>query len=164
MRACIILLSISVACGSNGEDVPVQTAERRMPRFDDYPVGETYQGPLAEVDLSTHEDARRYRTVIRAGAESGPNFAGHYTLVNWGCGSPCQMWAIIDAQSGSVFMPDVRTSLGAEYRVDSRLFVANKPELVKDWCSGQAIVRPDVRYYVWEDERLTFVDSLVVCR
>jgi hypothetical protein len=74
------------------------------------------------------------------------------------------MWAIIDAESGKVFMPDVRTELGAEYQLDSKLFVANKPELVRDWCSGRAVVRPNVRYYVWEDERLTFVDSLVVCR
>ena len=46
--------------------------------------------------------ARRLRTMLRIGAASGPNFAGHYTPVTWGCGVACQEFAIVDAKSGRV--------------------------------------------------------------
>jgi hypothetical protein len=32
-------------------------------------------------------DARLYKTAIRRGAASGPNFAGEYTVVGHGCGA-----------------------------------------------------------------------------
>lgn len=31
-----------------------------------------------------------------------PNFAGHYILTTWGCGTSCLMGAIIDARTGKV--------------------------------------------------------------
>jgi len=163
MRACIALLSICVACGNGAREAAVQIPEPRTPQFEDYPAGEIYQGPLADVDLSSAEGARRFRTVIRSGAKSGPNFAGHYTVVGWGCGTMCQTYAIVDAKSGKVFMPHLITELGAEYRLDSKLFVANEPELAKDWCFEGAAVKPDIRYYVWGNERLTLIDTLVAC-
>jgi hypothetical protein len=35
----------------------------------------------------------------------GANFAGHYRLTSWGCGTSCLQWAIIDVKSGRVFHP-----------------------------------------------------------
>jgi hypothetical protein len=68
----------------------------------------------------------------------GPNFAGHYFIVTWGCGSPCLMAAIVDAKSGRVLPPPFHPA-GAyfqvpwafpeepplDYRLGSRLLVAN---------------------------------------
>ena len=33
---------------------------------------------------------------------AGANFAGHYVLVQWGCGSNCMQAALIDGRSGTV--------------------------------------------------------------
>ena len=48
------------------------------PRFEDFPVpaAERFKGMPAAVRLTSPE-ARRYRTMIRAGARKGPTFAGH---------------------------------------------------------------------------------------
>ncbi len=35
----------------------------------------------------------------------GPNFAGHYFVIRWGCGSQCVLMAIVDAKTGIVYDP-----------------------------------------------------------
>lgn len=35
----------------------------------------------------------------------GPNFAGHYRIVTWGCGSACLELAIVDLENGRVHFP-----------------------------------------------------------
>lgn len=45
---------------------------------------------------------RRYRTVIRQAAARPIDFAGHYIMATWGCGSGCVMAAAIDTLSGRV--------------------------------------------------------------
>jgi len=77
------------------------SAQTRLPKFNDYPVSETFTAKNARVVL-TKED-RAYQTRLRdAAKEQKPNFAGHYILTIWGCGTSCVMGAIIDAKIGRV--------------------------------------------------------------
>lgn len=57
------------------------------------------------VNLKSHKDARMFRTNLRNAAKEGVNFAGHFILTGWGCGTNCSQWAIIDARNGRVFFP-----------------------------------------------------------
>src|SRR5258708_2111076 len=57
-----------------------------------------------KVDLSTR-NARMYRTNLRNAGKEGVNFAGHYVLTTWGCGTNCTESAIIDARGGKVVFP-----------------------------------------------------------
>ena len=50
-------------------------------------------------------DAHLYRTVIREQAKSGPDFAGHFTIIVIGCGAGVVCLAIADANTGQVFFP-----------------------------------------------------------
>lgn len=74
--------------------------------------------------------ARQYRTVIRDAAKGAVDFAGHFILATWGCGSGCIMAAAIDTKTGRVTsLPfsvsdwplDVTEPLS--YRADSCLLV-----------------------------------------
>jgi hypothetical protein len=83
-------------------------------------------------------------------AVPGPNFAGHYVIVTWGCGSPCLMAAIVDEKNGRVFPPPFHNGPGDSYfqvpwdfpmeplvyRLDSRLLIANI-------CEGNKTVQVD---------------------
>ena len=86
------------------------TAEARAakrsgpPRFEDYPAGEIYRGPIAPVVLDTKR-ARLFRGRLREGSRQGPNFAGHYTVVFWGCGTGCAQVAVVDAKTGRIYWP-----------------------------------------------------------
>ena len=105
--------------------------------------------------MTTEE--RRYRTVIRQGVTKGygvegsdgrqrpgPNFAGHFFIITWGCGSPCLMAAIVDATIGRVYPPPFHYSnpghvyfqvrwefpeTALDYRLDSRLIITHLCEV-----------------------------------
>ncbi|HEY9403645.1 MAG TPA: hypothetical protein VIQ24_13355 [Pyrinomonadaceae bacterium] len=79
---------------------------RVSPRFDDYPVREVYRGRIAPVILDTKR-ARRFRSRLREDSRQGVNFAGHYTVVFWGCGTGCAQLAVVDAKTGRVYWPPV---------------------------------------------------------
>lgn len=140
--------------------------QRTMPRFEDYPAPATFRGTPAPVDVASAEGARAFRTVLREGAAKGPNFAGRYTFVQWGCGSPCQSFAIVDARTGRVTWGGGSLSVGAAYRLDSELLIANPPERwlelygadAADAIGGTAASI----YYRWDGERLTPLDSLPI--
>lgn len=90
------------------------SAQKLEPRFTDYPVKEVYDGKSAKAKTGKgmgqpHPDGgylpSMFRTRLNAASESQlVNFAGHYILTTWGCGSGgCVDGAIIDAKSGDVF-------------------------------------------------------------
>jgi hypothetical protein len=86
------------------------------PRFEDYLVADVFHGTPAAPQLVTPVQ-QTYRIVIREGVTKGSgvfrdgkehpgaNFAGHYIAIEWSCGSPCGMMAIVDAVTGKVFSP-----------------------------------------------------------
>ena len=96
----------------------VPKSTERLPRFDDYPVAEIFQGTPAAPHILTPQQ-RMYRTRIREGVEKGweafwdskdqkgPNLAGHMIVIQWGCGAPCMMMAVVDAQTGTVYNPPI---------------------------------------------------------
>ncbi len=134
--------------------------QSRHPRFSDYRVDEQLKRKPVRVDLKSDPQAKTYRTRLREGAEGGPNFSGHYTVVIWGCGSNCQNFAIINARTGKVYFYPGMTSYGMLYRIDSNLIITD-PISAQDTSDFQSNI-PDwrmTRYLVWDGIKLTQVDS-----
>lgn len=94
-------------------------------KFDDYLVTEEFRGVPVPVQLRSARYGRTFRTRLREAARGGPNFAGTFTVVIWGCGAPCQMVALIDARSGRLSRQLLQTSNGVEFRANSRLILAD---------------------------------------
>jgi hypothetical protein len=158
------------------------------PRFEDYPVAETLRGIPVNPVIST-PDERLYRTKIREGVAKGfgvegpdgkerfsPNFAGHYFIITWGCGSPCLMAAIVDAKTGRVDPPPFHhgpghsyfqvpwaspVQLALDYRLDSRLLIANICEIETRYLVLGQVRYPYNRcgphYFVMEEGGLRLV-------
>ena len=104
-------------------------------RFEDFPVTpEVLSSPHLPV-IETRR-ARLFRTQLRGAAVNGPNFAGHFRVATWGCGTCCQSFGIVDLSTGAVWMPPfsiscgypqedpIRGQAGLYFRPDSALFVA----------------------------------------
>jgi len=79
-------------------------AAHAAPTFEQYSVAANRDKP-APVNLQSHPKARTFRTNLREGARKGPNFAGHFTIVQWGCGTNCIEGAVVDARNGAVYFP-----------------------------------------------------------
>jgi hypothetical protein len=87
-----------------------------------------------------------YRTLLRQKAAEGPNFAGHYTVLNWGCPGTCSRLAIINARTGQAYLDTTMYPFEPMYRRDSRL-------LVLDYT----LVNPEhpfIEYLEWTGTRL----------
>jgi hypothetical protein len=98
-----------------GDPAGSETSQAKTPQFNDFRVRERFRGNAVPVQLLTRQ-ARTYRTVLREGAKKGPNFAGHYTIVTWGCGSSCIQFAIVDARTGRVYFPPFYVAFGSNLR------------------------------------------------
>jgi hypothetical protein len=71
------------------------------PRFRDYRVKNIYHGEPATPTIT--KEFRSFRTRIRQGAKFGVEFAGHYTIPRWGCGTECNGFVVVDSISGRVY-------------------------------------------------------------
>jgi hypothetical protein len=92
MLACLIFNTICPAQG------------RVFPTFEKFRVSVT-DSRSRQPNLRSHKKARLFRTNLRNAAKKGINFAGHYVLTFWGCGTNCASAAIIEAKSGRVYFP-----------------------------------------------------------
>ena len=114
-------------------------ASAPLPKFEDFRVNEIFKGTPANPLLETRF-ARLYRTNIRNAAKEGPNFAGHCTIAEWGCGSNCGQMAVIDEKTGHVFegpaetiayppmfdYPDEGDGPAASFKLESKLPAAGR--------------------------------------
>ncbi len=100
--------------------------------FGEYPATDSkFEGKPAVPVLKTAFQ-RRFRTMIREEAAKGPNFDGHYTVAQWGCGAGCISGALVDARTGEVsalpfefFTVSASSPLEPiQFRLDSRLVKA----------------------------------------
>ena len=138
---CVFVLSV------------VAVANESFP-FGKYPA-EVFHGWPAAPQFETAR-ARRFRAAISKGAKAGANFAGHFALVSWRCGSSCGSFVVVDSQSGRVYEPSELVNVelgrgGPVYRADSSLLVlANCPE------SSQGCER---KFYNWDGQKLVLVKS-----
>jgi hypothetical protein len=131
------------------------------PTFEEFKVPEKFTGTPASPVLRTKMQ-RNFRTVILEAAKQGPNFAGHYTLAEWGCGAGCVSLAIVDNRNGQTFDGPF-SILGydlsynydgeeqLEYKVDSRLIVARG-------CPGEKDC--GTYYYEWAADQFKLLKKV----
>ncbi len=135
------------------------------PKFSDYPAPRVKIRPAKPV-MKTPEEWR-FRTMLRQQSAAGPNFAGHYTVVIWGCGTSCLTPVIVDAKSGRVFfdnqlgivstnhVPEQHDGEKLQYealrfRVDSRMLVVLGASSDADAPDGAA-------FYEWTGKGLKLI-------
>lgn len=104
-------------------------------QFDNFKVNKIYKGKLAPPNFTKDPEAKYFITRIKQGCkEEGVNFAGHYTIIEWGCGALCQEMAIVDRISGQIIYSEIPFDTvdghsGAKYKIDSRMLIINTEAL-----------------------------------
>lgn len=159
LLTCFVVVATSRGYG----DARTLNQGSETPHFEDFSVKEKFKSKPAVVRFASRE-ASRYRTVIRDGAREGPNFAGRFTIVEWGCGAGCVQFAIVNAITGAVSMPpfyvgsrvlaEGQTTEPAEpllYRIDSKLLIVSGSRNEK----GEGTY-----YYTWDGKRLRLIKAV----
>jgi hypothetical protein len=101
---------------------PSDLRDAAAPQFNAYHV--PVQQPVAnpKLDLASNPLAKTYRTVLRNQVAKGTNYAGHYRVAVWGCGSSCAMFAVVDLSSGKVILaPAIESVSGVRFNADGFL-------------------------------------------
>jgi hypothetical protein len=134
-----------------------------IPRFESYPAT-VYKGRVAPVRISTPL-ARTFRTRLREGSKDGVNFAGHYTVVEWGCGAGCLQVGIIDAKTGVVSFPKELAGFmvwfwgkedydALQFKPDSRLIILSGSPATEGDNEG---AKTGLFYYEWTGSGLKLI-------
>jgi hypothetical protein len=137
--------------------------DAKLPRFEDFPKTEKWAGSPVRVVLDRHP-VRMFRTQFREASLQPPNFAGHYRIAIWGCGTQCLEGGMIDLATGKVIkLPTVERGKGLDYwmvcysafqpsgiesRADSRLLVIRCANIVG--TDGGSYLRTS--YFVFEND------------
>ncbi len=130
-----------------------QTAIGGLPAFEQYKVKVSTAKPKP-IKLAGNRDARMFRTRLREALADGVNFAGHFVLATWGCGTSCLQGAIIDTNTGVVYFPEELSGMSfgyiddevepLQYQKDSKLFIlSGNPGNGKNPVEG-------AYYLIWE--------------
>jgi hypothetical protein len=118
---------------------------QRLPKFADYGA-RVEKIRSVNVDLKSHKNARMFRTSLRNAAKEGVNFAGHFILTGWGCGTNCSQWAIIDARNGRVFFPSEFAGVGFGFcDLPKNAMPADGPKMTEDNADGPIYFKPNSR-------------------
>ncbi|RKP43491.1 hypothetical protein D7S86_28845 [Pararobbsia silviterrae] len=132
------------------------------PSFADYPIHEAPHRQTGVQPMLTDRKARMFQTVIRTEFAQPANFAGHYRVAIWGCGTDCRDFAILDQNTGHVYtMPGVSEIDGVmgsdderiDFRLNSRLFVISACFNGDPSCLKQ----PRKQFYEWTGRTLKWL-------
>ena len=127
-----------------------------QPSFESYPANIAHPRDTSQLVLTTRL-AKKYKSVITAEAAKPVNFAGHYRVATWGCGTDCRGFAIINKHTGVVYtLPGVEYVAGVmgneeerlAFKADSKLFIMTG--IQNDKVEGKF-------YYIWGKEKLTLL-------
>lgn len=133
--------------------------------FSAYPADEFLAGPPRLPDFEGRDaDYRTFRTRIRNGAKSGPNFAGYTSVVEIGCGTNCKHVYVVDLRTGRVWPFPYgwdQFELQLLYTPDSRLLKVTWAETSDtfsdsntDSCVEQDLLFSDMQFQVISERRL----------
>lgn len=132
--------------------VAAATPGAGAPAFSDYAVPSVSGAVVSKLDLGVDRRAHIFKSQLEKSVGQPANFAGHYVVLSWGCGTSCQVVATVDVETGVARLAPFSTSLGSEFRADSRLFVDSPPGAVRKMKSSLFTTR----YYAWNEEKKTF--------
>lgn len=162
----MVLLVIVVLGGCRATEVQEPTDQKLEDLFALFPAqAPKHEGGTALILPEAHSPAAR-RLPARAyqalepGQLTRMNFAAHYEIITWGCGTSCSTGIIVDVRTGKIVGNVPTCEWGRAFRPHSVLFVANPPAAPDSPEAKQQ--RPDwasPRVYVWTGQRFKAIVS-----
>lgn len=92
-RIAVLLLVLSIVW-------PGWARAQASPSYSSYKT-RPWNGKRVPVKIRTGFD-KSFRTRLHYAGNLAPNFAGHWVLTAWGCGTECLMGAVVDLETGHV--------------------------------------------------------------
>lgn len=89
------------ACADQNGSASGQLSSAKIPIPKEFAVSAVFSGRTKLPDFRGRDrEYNNFRTRIRDGMKDGPNFAGHYTVIQIGCGTGCSFVIVADNKTG----------------------------------------------------------------
>ena len=135
---------------------------QKLPKFSTYPAS-VEKAKAKSIDFRRSPGANTFRTRLKAALAEGTDFAGHYKVAGWGCGTGCISGGIIDVRSGRVYFPEELYafsvgSFSGDYESEPLKYRKNSRLLVLSGIPGSADDNAPQKpwgdyYYEWKNNR-----------
>ena len=128
------VLAMGVASASHADD--------RF-TFEKYPVSVVSSKALAKVDWSSNKALQgqwRIKESIESTIGKKADFAGHFVVATYGCGTGCQATVFVDVNDGKLYKAPMQFPSESDALAPANGGVAHK-------ASSNAIFMSDLRYY-----------------
>lgn len=118
-----------------------------------YPAPGLYTGPTRFPDFKERDrEYSDFRTRIRKGLKTGPNFAGDLSVIQIGCGGGCSFVVVASNRTGKVMSfprgGEENMHLSLKFQPDSRLIIAQWAGQEPNGCFVESF---DVDGTVWNE-------------
>ena len=132
--------------------------------FSSYPAERYLSGTPRTPDFAGRDvQYRYYRTRLHDGARGGVNFAGHYAMVEIGCGTSCRFAFVVDLESGEVgsfpYGGEEQYQMKLLYTSDSRLLKARWSPYGTEGCVEQDLLLQGLEWIVLEKRSVPAIDG-----
>ncbi|HEY1758972.1 MAG TPA: hypothetical protein VGG72_26600 [Bryobacteraceae bacterium] len=162
VRAFVAVVAVALPLGLSGQgDTKTEGRRKAAPTFEDFRVPTPIPARKKTSGVANH--VADFNREIREVAKDGPNFAGHFVVEAFTCGSLCTEFVVVNVETAEIhFLPfDVSYFcsdyvLGTElvYRLDSRLLIVNGAIETHD-SAGREIWGPCGKsYFEWDGHAL----------
>jgi hypothetical protein len=143
--------------------------DSKAPNFEAYALKKSETVTNPKVDIQSAEFGKAFRTVLIRAAKRGPNFAGHYRVVVWGCGSSCSSFAVVNLITGRILATEAPAAInGVEFEVGDFMsktdsddtsfrYRKNSKLLVVLGADNENSDRAGAFYFTLDDEHLKLV-------
>jgi hypothetical protein len=181
---CMLLISTAVF-GQKDDLTPAEEcrfvtaadlSDPKAPSFNNYPADIKEVVSKSKLDLTSNPIAKKYRTVLRQEMAKGPNYAGHYRVAFWGCGTSCAMFAVVDLKSGTVMTTrEFSAVAGVHLAADDFLQGTKSDSWAFRYKNDSSLLvilgapdedesRAGAYYFVLQDERLRLIHTTRVIK
>jgi hypothetical protein len=132
--------------------------ELGAPHFSEYPIARLANPIAPPLAVSPDDLSAEERNEVLRAMNGGPNFAGHVTVAQVGCGVSCSHVLLVDWRSGKLIpkgaLPKLaelpcRSAEAARFRRDSRLLSITR-------SSDNAII---TEYFVWKPDSASLTQT-----
>lgn len=133
--------------------------------FGEFPASQNLVGDIFLPDFAGRDsEFSRYRTRITHAANQGVNFAGHYSIVEIGCGTSCRFAYVVDLRTGKIisfpYGGEDHYQMTLLYSPDSRLVKARwKDNWDSEECTERDIILDDLEWRVIEERKTPLVND-----
>lgn len=129
-------------CDEHGQNPTTEVVAVQKAQDLDSPafrVSDVYKGKVRLPDFRKRDRAfNSFRTRIRDGMRAGPNYAGRYSVIQFGCGTGCSMVIVGDNKTGQPkdfpLGGEANMYLTLRFNLKSRLMTAQWADLDADRC------------------------------